>query len=60
MNEDETMNVNRPDTKTQDSGKLRIGDCMISAELPKLNKPDEKTRDTGAVRIGDCMIAGRY
>ena len=52
--------LRRPYPKIADLGKVRLGDCMITAEFPSLRRPDPKIADPGKVRLGDCMITAEF
>jgi len=52
--------LKRPDPKTFDPGKVRLGDGFITAEFPPLKKPDPKTFDPGKVRLGDGFITAEF
>jgi hypothetical protein len=50
-----------PETrKTVDSGKVRLGDGLISDEFPILHRQAKKTADTGKVRLGDGLISDEF
>ncbi len=49
-----------PDPKVADPGKVRLGDCSITAQFPPLTNPDPKTADPGRVRLGDCSITAQF
>jgi len=52
--------LRHPDAKIADRGKLRLGDCAITAEFPPLRHPDPKIADRGKVRLGDCAITAEF
>jgi hypothetical protein len=52
--------LTRQTKKTADTGKVRLGDGMISDEFPTLTRPTKKTADTGNVRLGDGMISDNF
>jgi hypothetical protein len=52
--------LRHPDPRIADRGKLRLGDCAITAEFPALRHPDARVADRGKVRLGDCAITAEY
>jgi hypothetical protein len=52
--------LRHPDAKIADRGKLRLGDCAITAEFPPLRHPDAKIADRGKLRLGDCAITAEF
>jgi hypothetical protein len=52
--------LRRPDPEIADSGKVRLGDGVITAEFPPLHRPDPKIADLGKVRLGDGVITAEF
>ena len=52
--------LRRPDAKTTDAGKVRLGDANITAGFPPLRRPDANTADAGKVRLGDANITAQF
>jgi hypothetical protein len=52
--------LHHPDPTTADSGRVRLGDGVITAEFPLLSRPDPKIADPGKVRLGDGVITGEF
>lgn len=52
--------LRHPDAKIADPGKVRLGDCAITAAFPPLRRPDEKVADPGKVRLGDGSITAEF
>jgi hypothetical protein len=52
--------LHRPNAGTADSGKVRLGDGIISDDFPTLVSAPKKTADAGKVRLGDGIISDDF
>lgn len=52
--------LHRETKKTADTGKVRLGDGLISDEFTTLHRQTKKTADTGKVRLGDGLISDEF
>ena len=52
--------LKHPDERIADSGKVRVGDSIITAEFPPLRLLNPTVADPGRVRLGDSIISGEF
>jgi hypothetical protein len=52
--------LQRETARTADTGKVRLGDGLISEEFPTLHRQTKKTTDSGKVRMGDGLISDEF
>jgi hypothetical protein len=49
-----------PNKEVADSGKVRLGNGVISAGFPELRLPSDEIADSGKVRLGNGVITGGF